>query len=129
MDKIDRPVLERRRIALDLRPHARGGERVVELRGVERRARRRIRSSIGVDLTVMRGERVGVVGENGAGKSVLLRVLAGELEPDEGERKCRPVDPLRPPRAGPPAARPEGDAARSSCGAPRRSPRARPSRG
>ncbi len=34
MDKIDRPVLERRKIALDLRPHARGGERVVELAGV-----------------------------------------------------------------------------------------------
>src|SRR5690349_22391823 len=31
MEKVDRPVLERRRIALDLRPHARGGERVVEL--------------------------------------------------------------------------------------------------
>jgi ATP-binding cassette subfamily F protein 3 len=31
MEKIDRPALERRKIALDLRPHARGGERVVEL--------------------------------------------------------------------------------------------------
>ena len=44
----------------------------------------------GVDLTVLRGERVGVVGENGAGKSVLLRLLAGELEPSEGERKAGP---------------------------------------
>ena len=34
MEKIDRPVLERRKIALELRPHARGGERVVELAGV-----------------------------------------------------------------------------------------------
>ena len=39
---------------------------------------------------MLRGERVGVVGENGAGKSVLLRVLGGELEPDEGERKAGP---------------------------------------
>ena len=44
----------------------------------------------GVDLTVLRGERVGVVGDNGAGKSVLLRMLAGELEPDDGERKAGP---------------------------------------
>ena len=36
---------------------------------------------------MLRGERVGVVGENGAGKSVLLRVLAGELEPTDGERR------------------------------------------
>ena len=40
------------------------------------------RSCSDVDLPVLRGERVGVVGDNGAGKRVLLRVLAGELEPD-----------------------------------------------
>jgi ATP-binding cassette, subfamily F, member 3 len=89
MEKVDRPVLERRRIALDLRPHARGGERVVELAGVEVELGGAPILS-GVDLTVLRGERVGVVGENGAGKSVLLRVLAGDLEPAEGERKAGP---------------------------------------
>ena len=89
MDKVDRPVLERRKIALELRPHARGGERVVELAGVSvELAGRSIIDD--VDLTVLRGERVGVVGENGAGKSVLLRVLAGELEPGRGERKAGP---------------------------------------
>ncbi len=89
MDKIDRPVLERRKIALELRPHARGGERVVELAsvGVELGDRPIL---VDVDLTVLRGERVGVVGDNGAGKSVLLRVLAGDLDPTEGERKAGP---------------------------------------
>ena len=89
MEKIDRPVLERRKIALELRPHARGGERVVELAGagVELAGRSILEA---VDLTVLRGERVGVVGENGAGKSVLLRLLADELEPTTGERKAGP---------------------------------------
>jgi ATP-binding cassette subfamily F protein 3 len=89
MDKVDRPVLERRKIALELRPHARGGERVVELAavGVELGDRPIL---VDVDLTVLRGERVGVVGDNGAGKSVLLRVLAGDLDPTEGERKAGP---------------------------------------
>jgi ATP-binding cassette subfamily F protein 3 len=89
MDKVDRPVLERRKIALELRPHARGGERVVELAsvGVELGDRPIL---VDVDLTVLRGERVGVVGDNGAGKSVLLRVLAGDLDPSEGERKAGP---------------------------------------
>ncbi|HEY6960812.1 MAG TPA: ABC-F family ATP-binding cassette domain-containing protein [Gaiellaceae bacterium] len=89
MEKIDRPVLERRKIALELRPHARGGERVVELAavGVELGG---TPVFAGVDLEVLRGERVGVVGDNGAGKSVLLRLLAGELAPDEGERKAGP---------------------------------------
>jgi len=89
MEKVERPVLERRKIALELRPHLRGGERVVELEGAGvALGGRRILD--GVDLTVLRGERVGVVGENGAGKSVLLRLLGGELEPDEGERKAGP---------------------------------------
>ena len=89
MEKVDRPVLERRKIALELRPHARGGERVVELAeiGVELGGTPIL---AGVDLTVLRGERVGVVGENGAGKSVLLRLLAGDLPPTEGERKAGP---------------------------------------
>src|SRR5204863_1818647 len=65
MEKIDRPVLERRKIALELRPHARGGERVVELigTGVELGGTPVL---AGVDFAVLRGERVGVVGDNGA---------------------------------------------------------------
>ena len=38
-----------------------------------------------VELTVIHGERVGFVGANGAGKSVLLKTVVGELEPTEGE--------------------------------------------
>ena len=30
------------------------------------------------------GDRVGVIGINGTGKSTFLRVLAGQIEPDEG---------------------------------------------
>src|SRR3954470_7417860 len=36
MEKVDRPVLERRKIALELHPHMRGGYKVVELRGVSK---------------------------------------------------------------------------------------------
>jgi ABC-2 type transport system ATP-binding protein len=38
----------------------------------------------GVDLDVARGELVAVVGENGTGKTTLLRILAGDLRPDAG---------------------------------------------
>ena len=37
-----------------------------------------------VTLGVNEGDRIGIVGRNGDGKSSLLRVLAGELEPDAG---------------------------------------------
>jgi len=39
----------------------------------------------GVDLTVNRGDRLAIMGPNGIGKSTLLKIIMGELEPDEGE--------------------------------------------
>ncbi len=37
-----------------------------------------------VSLGVDEGDRIGIVGRNGDGKSTLLRLLAGKIEPDEG---------------------------------------------
>ncbi|EAU44820.1 ABC-F family ATP-binding cassette domain-containing protein [Salipiger bermudensis] len=38
-------------------------------------------------LTVQRGDRVAFVGPNGTGKTTLIRMLTGEIEPDEGRVK------------------------------------------
>ncbi len=38
-----------------------------------------------VNLQIDRGERVCLVGRNGAGKSTLMKVIAGELQPDDGQ--------------------------------------------
>ncbi len=42
-----------------------------------------------LNLTVSRGEVVGIMGPNGSGKSTLLRVLAGIYAPDEGTVRTR----------------------------------------
>jgi ABC transport system ATP-binding/permease protein len=39
----------------------------------------------GFSTTVLRGDRIGLVGPNGSGKTTLLRLLLGELEPDAGQ--------------------------------------------
>jgi len=39
----------------------------------------------GASLVIDKGERIGLIGRNGAGKSSLLKVVAGEIRPDAGE--------------------------------------------
>lgn len=39
----------------------------------------------GVDLTLEEGKLYGIIGENGSGKTMLLRLLSGLIHPDDGE--------------------------------------------
>ena len=43
-----------------------------------------------VSLNLDSGQRVGLLGRNGAGKTTLFKILAGELNPDAGERWLKP---------------------------------------
>ncbi len=38
-----------------------------------------------ITRTVLRGERIAIIGPNGSGKTTLLRMVAGEIKPDSGE--------------------------------------------
>jgi ATP-binding cassette, subfamily F, member 3 len=84
MDKVDRPVFERRKMALELRPAERGGQRIARLRDVSI-AFDDDPVLLDVSFDVYRRERLGVVGPNGAGKTVLGQIVVGELQPTSGE--------------------------------------------
>ncbi len=43
----------------------------------------------GFSMRIQRGDRIGILGKNGSGKTTFLKLLLGELEPDQGNVKTR----------------------------------------
>ncbi|RME76268.1 MAG: ABC transporter ATP-binding protein, partial [Planctomycetota bacterium] len=43
----------------------------------------------GATLQVNPGDRIAIIGANGCGKTTLLNILAGRLQPDDGVRKAK----------------------------------------
>ncbi|MBM4394738.1 MAG: ABC-F family ATP-binding cassette domain-containing protein [Deltaproteobacteria bacterium] len=88
LDKLERlePPGSVRTVRFQFPQPARSPDLVLSLEGVTRRygARTVFR---GLDLRLLRGEKVALVGVNGAGKSTMLRLIAGITQPDEGERR------------------------------------------
>lgn len=83
MEKVEKPVTDRKRMELQLNGW-RGSNKVLELANISKSfGERRVFSN--VNETIWHGERVGMIGANGAGKSVLLRMILGKEMPDTGE--------------------------------------------
>ncbi|WP_341503308.1 ATP-binding cassette domain-containing protein [Gallaecimonas sp. GXIMD4217] len=53
----------------------------------------------GVDFTIQRGEIVGLLGHNGAGKTTIMKMLSGYLEPDQGRIRLGGIDLAEDPKA------------------------------
>jgi phospholipid/cholesterol/gamma-HCH transport system ATP-binding protein len=68
-------------------------EKVVEVRGLVNRFGKSVVQN-GLDIDLMRGEVLGVVGASGTGKSVLLRSIVGLQRPKAGTVKVLGVDVL-----------------------------------
>ncbi len=87
IDRIDKPVLERRRMDLQLSGWV-GSQKVLEIKGLDKYFPAPDGGEnlvlAGLDLRIMHGERVGLIGANGAGKSVLFRLILDEEQPSGG---------------------------------------------
>ncbi len=88
IDKLEKPVLERARMGLEFSGW-RGSNKVLELIGVSKCFDKK-NIFTEVNQTIWHGERVGLIGANGTGKSVLLRMILGKEKPDHGEIKIGP---------------------------------------
>ncbi|WP_170587051.1 ABC-F family ATP-binding cassette domain-containing protein [Ruegeria arenilitoris] len=69
--------------AMSLDSGPKSGRKVIEARGLSKAfdGKPIVRN---LDLLVQRGDRVAFVGPNGVGKTTVLKMLLGEVEPDEG---------------------------------------------
>jgi ABC-2 type transport system ATP-binding protein len=67
---------------------------LIEIRGLRKRFGD-VAVIQGIDLSIEEGEVFGLIGPDGAGKSTLIRMLAGILEPTEGEIVLRGIDAVR----------------------------------
>ena len=59
-------------------------EPLIELKGISKSFGNNVILD-NVDLTIERGESLGIIGPSGTGKSTILRIIAGLLAPDAGE--------------------------------------------
>ncbi len=83
----------------------RTGDIVIEARKLTKAYDKPLFSDL--NLSVLRGQCVGVLGPNGAGKSTLVKTLIGKVTPDVGRGQARPQGPGRLPRPGARIARTE----------------------
>lgn len=88
MDKVEKPVMERERMGLAL-DGWRGSNKVLEIVDLDKAFEEDI-VLLGLSLTLWRGERVGLLGANGSGKSVLFRCILGQETTTSGVIKIGP---------------------------------------
>ena len=84
------PEAVRPKRKINLGGRTRGGRDVVALRGVGHSWDGDRWLFRDVSLRIEAGEKIGVVGPNGGGKSTLLRIAAGRLDPTAGDRRQGP---------------------------------------
>ena len=83
-ERLEKPADLDADMRLDLIPSQESGKDVCIVEGMQKRFSS---DPLFRDLHFMirRGERIGLIGDNGTGKSTILKILGGELKPDAGQ--------------------------------------------
>jgi len=93
MDKVEKPIAERERMALRFAGW-RGSEKVLEVSNLKKTFNQNNQGEKvlfeNIDLFIQRGQRIGVMGPNGCGKSILLKTILGESEAAKGSIEIGP---------------------------------------
>lgn len=84
MDVLEKPMEVNDSMSITLEPNVVSGNDVLTVRGLTKSFDGQTLFS-GVDFDIRRGERVAIIGNNGTGKTTILKILNGLLPPDSGE--------------------------------------------
>lgn len=84
LKRIEAPSEEQKLKEIKFSTVSRSGERVLDVYDLEKEFTT-TKVLQGVTFSLSRGEKVGIVGANGTGKSTILKIIAGELEQTDGE--------------------------------------------
>ncbi len=84
MELMEKPVTGRKDMKLRFEAGRSSAEKVVEVKKLSKsfEAKNIINSA---EFKIYRGERIGIIGKNGTGKTTLLKMIAGVMQPDSGE--------------------------------------------
>ena len=89
MRTTDKPTKEKQ-LSAQFKSHDFYGDEVIALRGLTKRFGERTLFE-NLDLSVAGGERIALVGDNGTGKTTLIKLIMGEEYPDAGKVKTGPA--------------------------------------
>ena len=82
------PAIEIKDLVKVYKLYDKARDRVKEAFGLSRKQSHKLHYALnGVNLCIRRGETVGIIGTNGSGKSTILKIITGVLNPTAGEVK------------------------------------------
>ena len=88
MDRVERPENAPKGIRMSFSSSGASGNEVMNIRGLGFSYGGGKEVLRGIDFTVRRGDRLFLVGPNGCGKSTLIKLLLGKLNPTSGYVEC-----------------------------------------
>ena len=85
VQEVDIPAIEIKDVVKVYKLYDRARDRVKESLGLGRKQSHKLHYALnGVSMNIYRGETVGIIGTNGSGKSTILKIITGVLNPTSG---------------------------------------------